>query len=281
MFTAKRLMFLYAVTPVHMGTGTALGVIDNPIQRERHSEHPVFAGSGIKGALRQVAENHWAGDPKKINRVFGPPKTGSEHAGAASFSDGQIVAFPVRSLKEGYVYLTSPYALTRLFRLAQIAGVSDLISADLSNLSDTQAVVLNNKLLSDGKLILESYAFELAADHAASKQVAEWLQDNTLPAIPGHDFFSKKLGTDLVVVNDTQFSFFVRNSTVVEPHVRIDDESGTAEDGGLFFTENLPPESLMVSLAMASIERRKKGDANGSRKSALEILELDNRNVWG
>jgi CRISPR-associated protein Cmr4 len=54
-FTANKLMFLYAVTPVHMGPGTALGVIDNPIQREVHTGHPVFAGSGIKGALRDCA----------------------------------------------------------------------------------------------------------------------------------------------------------------------------------------------------------------------------------
>jgi CRISPR-associated protein Cmr4 len=266
-------MFLYAVTPIHMGAGTALGVIDNPIQRERHSEHPVFAGSGIKGALRQIAESKWSGDSRKINRVFGPPKTGSDHAGAASFSDGQIVAFPVRSLKEGYVYLTSPYALKRLSRLAEIAGVAPMNADELPDLSDPQAVVLNQGLLSGEKLILESYAFDPVTDGIAFKRVADWLQENAMPKSPAHDFFSRKLASDLVMVNDTQFSFFVRNSTVVEPHVRIDVASGTAEDGGLFFTENLPPESLMASLAMASIERRKKGESPENLTPAEEIIQ--------
>jgi len=47
-------MFLYAVSPVHMGGDAATGIVDDPIQRERHTHHPNFAGSGIKGALRQA-----------------------------------------------------------------------------------------------------------------------------------------------------------------------------------------------------------------------------------
>lgn len=34
---------------------------------------------------------------------------------------------------------------------------------------------------------------------------------------------------------------------LVEPHVRINPETGTADDGGLFYTENLPPESLLIA----------------------------------
>ena len=52
MFEKTAAVFLYAVSPVHMGAGQAVDVIDNPIQRERHTQHPCFAGSGIKGAVR-------------------------------------------------------------------------------------------------------------------------------------------------------------------------------------------------------------------------------------
>ena len=47
MFQRQAAVFLYAVSPVHMGAGSAVGVIDNPIQRERHTGHPCFAGSGL------------------------------------------------------------------------------------------------------------------------------------------------------------------------------------------------------------------------------------------
>jgi CRISPR-associated protein Cmr4 len=281
MYTAKKLMFLYAVTPVHMGAGSALGVIDNPIQREVHTGHPVFAGSGIKGALRDMARaSGW--DKATIKRRFGPGDdtkengegaNASDHAGATSFADAQLVAFPVRSLREGYVYATSPGALARLGRLAVIAGVKDFPADDLPAPSDTQAVVLADNLLAEKRLILESYSFEHLADNGALKKVAGWLAANALPKDDGHRFFSGKLANHLVLLSDTQLSFFVRNSTAVEPHVRIDDASGTADDGGLFFTENLPPESLLVSLAMASEERRRKGDGGEGKEAAADILK--------
>lgn len=265
MFTAKKLMFLYAVTPVHMGAGTALGVIDNPIQREVHTGHPLFAGSGIKGALRDLARaSGW--DKAMIKRRFGPGDDTKEegansgahdHAGAVSFADAQLVAFPVRSLMEGYVYVTSPGALARLGRLADIAGAKHFPTDELPASSDIQAIVLADNLLAQNRLILESYAFDRLADNGALKKIASWLADNALPAGEVHHFFRGKLKNHLVLLSDTQLAFFVRNSIVVEPHVRIDDAAGTADDGGLFFTENLPPESLMVSLAMASDERRR------------------------
>lgn len=41
------LVFLYAETPLHAGSGTALGAVDLPIQRERLSGLPMVQGSGI------------------------------------------------------------------------------------------------------------------------------------------------------------------------------------------------------------------------------------------
>ncbi len=56
MFTQQATVSLYAISPVHMGAGQAIDVIDNPIQRERHTSHPCFASSGIKGAVRHSFE---------------------------------------------------------------------------------------------------------------------------------------------------------------------------------------------------------------------------------
>ena len=104
MFEKQAALFLYAVSPVHMGAGQAVGVIDNPIQRERHTGHPCFAGSGIKGAVRH-GFTAIGGDEMLVGRLFGPDSnSGDLHAGAISFGDAQLVALPVRSLKGGYVY---------------------------------------------------------------------------------------------------------------------------------------------------------------------------------
>ena len=107
MFQAHAALFLYATSPVHMGAGQAFGLIDNPIARERHSEHPVFPGSGLKGAIRHRfhALPGWSDGPtgeRLLDRLFGPEsQSGTLHAGAVSLGDAQLVAFPVRSVKEG------------------------------------------------------------------------------------------------------------------------------------------------------------------------------------
>jgi len=121
MFEKQAAVFLYAVSPVHMGAGIATGLIDNPIQRERHTNHPSFAGSGIKGAVRHSFQS-LGGDPTLIERLFGPQSGNALYAGAVSFGDAQLVVFPVRSLKRGYVYATCPQALARAQRLLRLTG---------------------------------------------------------------------------------------------------------------------------------------------------------------
>ncbi len=121
-YEQKTHLFLRRHSHPHGGR-TGLGVIDNPIQRERHTQHPCFAGSGIKGAFRHAARSSFK-ESGLVDRIFGPEKDASDYAGAISFADAQLVAFPVRSLKGVYVYVTSPLALRRLARLAEIAGVA-------------------------------------------------------------------------------------------------------------------------------------------------------------
>lgn len=261
MFQAHAALFLYATSPVHMGTGQAFGLIDNPIARERHSEHPVFAGSGLKGAIRHRFHtlpgwNDGAKSKTLLDRLFGPDSQSALHAGAVSLGDALLVAFPVRSVKEGYVYATSAYSLARAARLLAQLGVSGI--PDLPTTVGTgSARVTNDKLLANNKLHLEAFEYttEPSAETAKLAAVARWLADNALPAGAAHDFFREKFARDLVLLSDEDFTWFAKNATVVEPHVRIDDDTGAADPGGLFYTENLPPESLMLGSLMASRER--------------------------
>src|SRR5437660_12574596 len=49
-----RLLFLHAQTGLHPGSGTALGTVDLPVQRERHTRWPLIPGSALKGILRDL-----------------------------------------------------------------------------------------------------------------------------------------------------------------------------------------------------------------------------------
>ncbi len=262
MYEKKAAVFFYAVSPVHMGAGQAIGVIDNPIQRERHTHHPCFAGSGIKGAVRHSWKS-LGGDEAHITRILGPD-TGSNslHAGAVSFGDAQLVAFPVRALKGAYVYATCPAAIERARRLLTLIEVR-VEWPDLPPVGEGQCLLANTALLSDKKLHLEAFEYTAAdGNNEAVEKIAAWLAENALPAGDGYAYFRNKLKSDLVVLSDTDFAYFSEHATLVEPHVRINDETGTADDGGLFYTENLPPESVLIAPLLASQTRtgKKKGE---------------------
>jgi len=264
-FTKERVVFIYTVSPLHMGAGTALGLIDNPIQREVHTDWPSMAGSGIKGAIRHAlaADSGWKNG--SLAAIFGPePRPGAGlYAGAISFTDAQIVCFPVRSLKRAYVYASCPAALARLKRLMHATW-------EVPNVMEQDAWIANDELKQGEHLILESLAFN-AKKQELVRLIAEDLATKALP----EGFFAEKLATDFAILSDTDFTYFVKNSTLIEPHVCIDDNTGTAKSGGLFYTENLPPETLMVSLAMASQVRdgKTKMDAAAVIKEISEMLD--------
>ena len=53
----KFLVFYRNETPLHMGTGTELGVVDLPVQREKHTGFPKGEASSIKGTFRSISEH--------------------------------------------------------------------------------------------------------------------------------------------------------------------------------------------------------------------------------
>lgn len=260
MFEKNAAMLLYCVSPVHMGAGSATGVIDNPIQREVHTGHPSFAGSGLKGAVRH-GFTALGGDTDKANILFGPSSgdlsSGAveHHSGAVSFGDAQLVLFPVRSRRRGYVYATCPLALSRAQRLLWLSGVALDWKPPTIDDGYCQVTESGQKALcsDDSRLHLEvfEYRAESSSDVAA---IADWLAENAIAGDSGSKYFRDKLKRDLVVLSDSDFDYYSRNATVVEPHVRINEETGTADNGGLFYSENLPPETVMLAPLMASRE---------------------------
>lgn len=275
MFEKQAAVFFYAVSPVHVGAGQAIDVIDNPIQRERHTRHPCFAGSGIKGAIRHNLTA--SGESKEnINRLLGPDSNADLHAGAISFGDAQLVALPVRSLKGGFVYATCPQALARAQRLLNITGTK--VNWPSLNVAEGQSLIAKNPaLLSRDKLHLEAFEYTAKASNELAA-IASDIANKALPETAEYQFFREKIKTDLVVLSDTDFSYFSENAMLVEPHVRIDENTGAAQEGGLFYTENLPPESILIAPLMASKTRTGKPD---DQLDAHEVFQMIYQKING
>ncbi|HLS05697.1 MAG TPA: type III-B CRISPR module RAMP protein Cmr4, partial [Wenzhouxiangella sp.] len=176
----------------------------------------------------------------------------------------------------GYVYAICSQALARTQRLMHMVGAP--VDWPVIPVAEGHCALTNRDLLSENnKLHLEAFEYELDdGQQAAVSAIAEYLADNALPGDDASVFFRDKLKTDLVILPDTDFAYFAEHAMLVEPHVRIDKNTGTAADGGLFYTENLPPESLLVAPLMASKTRSgddHEDDADGVMAKITNVID--------
>jgi len=262
------LLFMYAESPIHAGTGSTVSVIDLPIQRERTTQYPTVAGSGVKGALR----SQFNGENDTTKVVFGPETAdASAFAGAVALGEARVVLFPVRSLLGVFAHVTSPFVLARLSRDLAHAGKPSLpISVDAIRdnqcLTGTAAgnaggVVANNQV------VLEEFSFTTQPDQKVD-MLAAWLAENALPPGAEYDFWRNSLHQRLVILPDDAFRDFVLNSTEVRTHIRIQKETKTVQAGALWTSESVPADTLMVSTVLANQSRSADYDV-----SDVEILE--------
>lgn len=270
---------LFAETPLHPGTGSTTGVVDLPVQRERHTDFPIIQASGIKGAMREAAEKKWPGtekDGKKeanpiVSVIFGPEN--SDHAGALAITDARILAFPVRSLSNVYVWVTCPAVLSRLKRDAAMLGNSALTDlTELPNLKPADGEALS--VQGTGQLILEELAFKL--DSKESEKVEKCVTgiSNFLPSKKSKDekdiyeAVKAKMKTDLVVISDTDFTHLVKNATQVSARIVLKENKTS---GNLWYEESIPPDTLFYTLLMASKPRG--GNSIADAKGVLDKVE--------
>lgn len=253
MFKEAKVMFIYTESSLHCGSGTSLGVIDLPIQREKYTDYPVCQASGVKGVVREWFENKYDEKDPKIKWTFGPDfgrGDGDAHAGAATFTDARLLLFPVRSLNGVFAYTTSRFALSRLKRDLVMAGVKVDWSLPAES-GDKIFGVAGSKIAdSNNKVVLEEYTFDFQAEDGA-KAIAEWIADNAIPKGAEYDFWRNKVKTDLLILPDNAFKDFVKLSTEVQARIQIDNKTKTVKSGALFYEEALPSDTLLYSVVMS------------------------------
>lgn len=255
------LLFIHAQTSLHPGTGAALGAVDLPVQRERHTQWPTIAGSSLKGVLRDACRpvrEDWLA-------VFGPETAEADkHAGALSLTDARVLAFPVRSLKGVFAWVTCRAVLERLCRdleLAKAVKRMELCNRPVQG----EALCRRDELALDGKLVLEEFEF---ACTGAADSVANWIADQAV----ADDFTRSRLRSHLAVLHDDDFTHFVRHATEVVARVGLNYDTKTVKSGALFYEEFVPPETLFYSVVLASASRRE-----GRTMPAAEVLSFVQR----
>ena len=263
------LMFVHALTSLHPGSGTALGVVDLPVQRERHTNWPTIAGTSLKGVLRAEAKGRGM-DRAAWLAVFGPETANAaDHAGAISFTDARLLAFPVRSLKGVFAWVTCPMALERLRRDVGLTAINPPVEASPPT-ANTAVVARNSPLRQGNGLVLEEFAFDA---QEGAEPIAGWIADHAITDRGTRDQMKERL----VIVDDDAFGHFAQHATEVAARIALDYETKTVKEGALFYEEFLPPETLLYSLVFAERSR------SNTKMTAAEVLDafagLDVRTV--
>lgn len=274
MFKQAKPLFLIVETPLHAGSGSDLGIVDLPIQREKHTDYPKIEASGLKGSIREIFEA--TSDDKEIELVFGPEE-GNLHAGALGFTDARLLLFPVKSVKGIFAWVTCPAVLERLKQdlsickpsidfvdipdANRIPSKSNPTDEDNTNSSESNLIVKDEGATK--KIVLEEYTFSVMPNDACNA-VAEWIADNVLPADdPSYAYWQGKIKKDIVVLDNDDFRDFVTLSTEVIARTKIDNKTGTVATGALWYEEYLPTDSILYSLALTTPlfvdENKKKG----------------------
>jgi CRISPR-associated protein Cmr4 len=292
MYQLTQPLFLVCETPLHAGSGDSLGIVDMPIQRERHTGFPKIEASSLKGALRMAFENkclktHPKRDNPDIIAAFGPEE-GDAQAAALAFTDARLLLFPVKSMKGVFAWITCPRVLRQFERDMQLAFPHFKLTEIPANPAEGKCILLNkdsNLTIKSGteqKIMLEEYAFTVQSSDADVINVltkkGEEKGDMDLHYFLAYHvskdaYFQDKMAADIVLLNDDDFTDFVQMTTEVITRTKISNETGTVQSGALFTEEYLPSESVLYSLVMAAPEMKK----GGRGADAMQKVFIDNK----
>jgi len=257
------LLLYRAVTPLHVGCGQAVGVVDLPVIRERATGYPFLPGSGIRGSLRDCFEKKRDALTKPeeaakkqeleemILTLFGPeadPGADEEnkHAGCIALHDARLLFYPVRSDKDVFLWVTCPQVLERFNRdRAAFLGETAITLAGLQNINEQFYIGQQT-----GKLHLEEFSFSPATNSGNGPANLKTLAGNI-----GGKIGMPELGGRAVLVSNRSFYHFVNYATMLMQHNTLT-SAKTVKDGALFSVESLPPETIFYGMFGATKERR-------------------------
>lgn len=227
---------LLAETPIHPGTGRSMGVVDLPVAREAATDYPVVVGSSLKGALRDKAVTVQKVD---VNQVFGKAddRDGPGRAGDLLVSDGRLLLLPVRSLTGSYRWVTCPHIIERYRRDLARTGLEPL--PDIPDVAEGSALAEGDS--GNAGIFLEERQF------LTTSTMPEGLVEALAPVIL-HEQTRGRLASQIVVLHDEDFAWFVRYGLAIQARNVLED--GTKKSKNLWYEETLPPDTVMYSLVL-------------------------------
>ncbi len=269
--TDVKTLYIYTESGLHAGTGTGLGAVDLPIQREQTTGYPMIQGSGVKGALRSQSD----ADQRDKEVVFGPDNQQGnqpDFAGAAAFGDARILLFPVRALNGVFVWTTCESVLARFVRDCRPQNTPKIPSV-----REDSVLVSDMSIAKRQKMVLEEYiynALQLQQDPLIQKAWGDWFAENALPTDGNNGVYESHyqdaMKKRLVILPDNDFRDFTLYATQVVTRVALSDSTKTVIAGP--FTMELLPSDTLLYVPITSQDPRSTSPYFTEGKKAKDVL---------
>ena len=251
-----KLMTIFTRTPLHVGCGSSVGAVDQPVARERHTRFPIIPGSAIKGVLADmwlevgvdvnVVEKEKEGvktteyiriEDSDAFKIFGNNANGKDvkvSAGSLLIGEGKLLAFPVRSARNCFAWITCPLVLKRL-------------AADASRTFESVPSVKNGEVYASEKLCVDNTAIFEEYPLSCAGKVSDEIS-GAFAEMSDEPIWKDEIKTRLAIVSDEMFAYFAENACEIANHNRIDDVNGVVAKGALFSQENVPSETMFYAV---------------------------------
>jgi CRISPR-associated protein Cmr4 len=240
-----------AETELHPGAGQGLGAIDQPVQREGGSHLPAVPGSSYKGAAKSAIVGGDESDDRM--RFFGRPRNSAtateDRPGTVAFGDIRLLLLPMRCSVSAYKWVTTRYLLERFCRDAQ--RIEYPISPNLwprLNPPGTDEVYTDAPG-EGGKLHIEELLFTSRGRSNAHCEVVQCLQNLVPTEAPYNKLRDTRLGEQLLIMNDDDFTWFCQYALPVRPHNQLNPKTKASEN--FWYEEYLPADTLMYAVNAA------------------------------
>lgn len=228
---------LITQTILHCGSGQSVGIVDQPIIRERATNLPIVPGATLRGVLRAHLSAEKDNAPL-TKALFGPlAKDGAESfAGALSITDAHLLLLPVRSLYGIVAYATCPFILKRYKKALGIDIELPTESKDKASVGNDSENIDSNKVV-----------FEELDINAVKgdEQTQKWAERLSKVMYADDEVAQMDFQQHFVILPDDVFAYLAETATEVRTRIRMNQETGVVDKGALWTEENLPAECVL------------------------------------
>ncbi|MEZ5584374.1 MAG: type III-B CRISPR module RAMP protein Cmr4 [Candidatus Competibacteraceae bacterium] len=300
---------IYTLSPTHCGTGQTTGAVDLPVARDAATGFPILPATSLKGVARDYCERTDNGDGDgdgsltrdQLNWLFGKTvedvqkdlegSTETEdpsqqkpvqlEAGALVFTEGRLIAYPVRSLNYPFLYATCPMILKRLARDLRALDMEFLPEECLDMAVEPQQIKVASGTFAGKTLVLEDLIYE--ANEVAELTGLQRLGERLSALLPKTEQDTREqLSNNLVLIPDEDFEDLMQRTIPVQARIKLTSlkTTGKTEDGesgNLWYEENLPSDCLFLSFIGERRQRlsaSEKVSSDSSSKGAINAVEV-------